>query len=115
MIPEMVKIGLREVTVVYAPLADGLLGTYDPNSLTITLSTKMQDPVLTMETFWHELIHAVNDKIRFDFELGRELATEQNIDEFVTSFNETFTESFSQTLMQVLKDNPLLPMAIPQG
>lgn len=119
MIPDEIKIGMRTVKVLYADMGNlneqgALMGQYDPNALTITLNSQMTDRALLMETFWHELVHAINDKIRFDFELSRELQTEQNVGEFVASFNETFTESFSQTLMQVLADNKMLPMAIPQ-
>jgi hypothetical protein len=115
-IPQEIKIGMRKVTVQVTDLGDlgvqgSLLGQYQPDTLTILLNNRIADPVLMMETFWHELVHAINDKIRFDFELNKEI--QRGADpEAVFNFEESFTEDFSQTLMQVLSENKILPLPV---
>lgn len=115
MLPESVKIGGRTVKVfsklnLTAPDGVEVMGYFDPNRQEIYVNASIESADVLMETFWHELIHAINDFVRFDVELAKELDDEDSPELDAFKFNETFTERFSATLLQVIKDNNLVPM-----
>ncbi len=111
-LPELIKVGSREVRVKVGALGADLFGEFDPNTQTITLNqtnTKMQ----MTETFWHELIHAINDFNRLDVELMMEMEAMQgggggDPETRAFMFEERMTEAFAGTFLQVIKDNALL-------
>ena len=114
MIPDELKVGTRTVKVIMQPdlSIDGqqVLGLFRPDSQEIFLNASIESPDVLMETFWHELVHAINDFVRFDVELMKELDDSDSSAEDAFKFNETFTERFSVTLLQVIRDNNLIPL-----
>lgn len=115
LIPKKIKIGNRTVEVKFKKFDDGLnaMGMYDPNNFRILISADLKDnnPTQIVETFWHELIHAVNDAIRFNAELTQEMDDKDTIEQDAWKFEEKITESFARTFLQVIQDNNLLPIA----
>lgn len=109
-IPDVIKIGNREVSVTYAKM-DGLFGQFDPKESVITLN-KDNSKMQMIETFWHELIHAVNDFNRVGVEIADEIAAGQidGADPEMRGWmlEERLTEGFAKILPQVIKDNNLL-------
>jgi len=116
MIPESVKVGGRTVKIfVQENLAlnnDPVMGYFNPETQEIYINADIKNADVLMETFWHELIHAINDFVRFDIELAKELRDSDSPEEDAFKFNETFTERFSATLFQVIQDNNLLPVTM---
>lgn len=115
MIPDEIRIGSRTVKVTMEPNLElngqKLLGMFMPDKQEIVLSADIQSADVLMETFWHELVHAINDFVRFDVQLQHEIESADSSSEAVWNFNETFTERFSVTLLQVIRDNNLVPLA----
>lgn len=110
-LPKEIKIASRTVKIETIPLeGDGLLGYFDHNQQAIYLSTDIQSADVLMETFWHELIHAINDYVRFEVEFQREVDDRDDLAVDAFNFNETFTEGFSKVLLQVIRDNNLLAL-----
>lgn len=114
LVPSSIKIVNRTIEVNTAALPDGIMGMYDPANLRITLAPELQ-PAMVIETFWHELTHAVFDYIRFNVEMQRELMDGGDIGEIAFDFQETVTEDFSKVFLQVIQDNNLLALQMPQG
>jgi hypothetical protein len=108
-IPNTIKIGSREVQVRIAPLPDNLFGQFDPEKQVITLNEK-NSKMAMIETFWHEIIHAINDYNRLDVELAMELAKEGNPDQQAFDLEERITENFAKVFLQVITDNKLLAL-----
>lgn len=108
-IPDTIKIASREVQVRIAPLPDGLLGQFDPETQVITLSDKTSKSI-TIETFWHEVIHAINDFNSLDARLAQEIAREGNPDEQAFDLEERITDDFAKVFLQVITDNKLLAL-----
>ena len=111
-IPDVLKIGGREVSVRVLPIDPGLLGQYNPSKLEILLNSAIENRSLLEETFFHEMWHAVHDFVRLEREIQRELddAAEEGEVELGTTFNleEQITESTSKVFYHVLKSNNLL-------
>jgi len=108
MYPSEIKIGSRIVKVRFEDLSEAnLLGYFDQMEQEIVLNSQITNADILAETFWHELVHAINDFIRFEVELQREMNNADDSDESAFNFNEVFTERFSVTLVQVIKDNNL--------
>ncbi|MDF1498534.1 MAG: hypothetical protein P1P85_04250 [Patescibacteria group bacterium] len=109
-IPERIKIGNRLVRVKFSrePFNDDAYGWYDANNFTILLSSRDQDsnPTTIAETFWHELMHAINDFNRFSIEMQREMDDKDTPETDAYKFEEMITERTAKTLLQVLQDNP---------
>lgn len=107
-LPKEIKIGNRTIEVSVEKMDAGLFGFYDPMEMKIALN-KDNNPVHMVETFWHELIHAINDFNRMSFEIQNEMATAgDNIQEQAFSLEERLTEDFAVTFLTVITDNNLL-------
>ena len=109
-IPDTIRIANRDVAIKYAKM-DGLFGQYDPKESTITLN-KDNSKMQMIETFWHELIHAVNDYNRVGVEIADEIAAGQmdGSDPEMRGWmlEERLTENFAKIFPQVIKENNLL-------
>lgn len=108
-LPDTIKIASREVQVRIAPLPDDLFGQFEPDKQVITLNEKNSKGAM-VETFWHEVIHAINDYNRLDVELAMEIAKEGNPDEQAFDLEERITENFAKVFLQVITDNKLLAL-----
>lgn len=118
-LPEKIKIGNREITVEFSDDKDdeflgevGAMGFYDPQNFRIVIATNLKEnnPTQVVETFWHELVHAIFDSIRFNVELQMEMDDKDPIAEDAFKIEERTTESFARTFLQVIQDNDLLPI-----
>jgi len=107
-LPEEIKIGNRTIQVSVESISDDLFGFFDPETQRIVIADNIQNADLFMETFFHELIHAINDFIRFDHALIKELNDSDTPAEDAFNFNEFHAENFSKVFLQVIKDNSLL-------
>lgn len=107
MIPEEIKIGNRTVLVQISDIGEDMYGMFDPNTQVIYLNSNLT-MMQAVETFWHELIHAINDYNRFTEELAMELETTDNPDQDAFNFEERMTENFAKVFLQVIQDNNLL-------
>ena len=110
-IPERVKIGNRTVPVTYEPL-EGIMGAYDLVNFRIIISPDLS-PVQLVETFWHELNHAILDYIRFSVEVQREMASNDTSEMVAWNLEETVAEDFAKVLLQVIQDNNLHQLQMP--
>ena len=110
MLPNEIKIGSRTVTVSVEPLGN-LMGQYDPSTLSILIDSNLA-PYQIVETFWHEVIHAINDYNRFTQELAQEMATTDNPQQDAWNFEERMTENFAMLFLQVITDNKLLAITV---
>ena len=117
-LPKEIKIGNRIVTVEFSDDKDdeylsdvGAMGFYDIQNFRIVIAAnlKQNNPTQVVETFWHELMHAINDSIRFRFELENEMRDKDSIEEDAWKFEERIAEDFARTFLQVIQDNDLLP------
>lgn len=108
-IPKQIKIGNRIVKVKFSdePFEEGCYGWYNAQDFVIVLSANEQDsnPTTIAETFWHELMHAINDYNRFTVELQREMNDKDPIELDAWKFEEMITERTAKVLLQVLQDN----------
>lgn len=100
------KIGNRNVAVQIAPL-DGLMGMFDPREQTITIADNLTSRIDIVETFWHELVHAIFDYTRFSTQMQMEMDDGDSPEFDAYRFEENVTESFSKVLLQVMQDNEL--------
>mgnify|MGYP007083424427 CR=1 FL=1 len=107
-LPKLLKIGNRSIKVEIGSMDANLMGTYNPRDLVISLNQDLTK-VQTIETFWHELIHAINDYNRVTVEIEAEIAREDT-DPTESAFNleERMTENFAKVFLQVVQDNNLL-------
>lgn len=108
-IPTLIKVANRDIQVKIEALDDNLYGMYTPNTLTISLNKK-NSPVIMVETFWHELIHAINDYNRVQYEIRLEISRKGEPDEQAYILEETITNDFANVFMQVIKVNNLLAL-----
>lgn len=108
-IPDIIKIGSRDVEVRIAPLSDDLFGQFDPETQVIVLNEKNSKSAM-IETFWHEVIHAINDFNSLDARLAQEIAREGNPDEQAFDLEERITDDFAKVFLQVITDNKLLKL-----
>lgn len=112
-IPKEVKIGTRTIAIYVAPM-EGLFGQYSPLDQSIVLNAS-NTPSQMQETFWHELIHAINDYNRVYTTLAMEIEATQfdggSPDVRAYNFEERMTEDFARVFLQVVQDNDLLPLA----
>ncbi len=106
-LPTEIKIGNRDITVEVIKMEDTLLGQYDPNALVISLN-ETNSPTQMLETFWHELIHAINDFNRLTFEIQNEMDTGDGSPEGTFGLEERITEDFAVTFLMVIQDNNLI-------
>lgn len=111
-IPKQIKIGNRIVKVKFSnePFESGCYGWYNDQDFIIVLSANEEDsnPTVIAETFWHELMHAINDYNRFRVELEREMSDKDSPEMDAWKFEEMITERTAKVLLQVLQDNPNL-------
>ena len=111
-IPKQIKIGNRIIKVKFSnePFKEECYGWYNSADFIIVLSANEQDsnPTVIAETFWHELMHAINDYNRFTAELQREMDDKDPIELDAWKFEEMITERTAKVLLQVLQDNPAL-------
>lgn len=111
MIPTSVKIGNRTIKVTIGQIDGDLMGYYDPQNLEIVINDALSK-VQKIETFWHELIHAINDYNRFEVEVQDEIQSQLSDGELnpedTARLEERITERFATTFLQVITDNNLL-------
>lgn len=107
-LPKEIKIGNRTVEVAVTKLDDTLMGRYNMDTFKIELNKNMTEPQM-VETFWHELMHAIFDYNRVSIEIQTELQKEQNgQDADVWNLEERMAENFAKVFLQVIQDNNLL-------
>lgn len=108
-IPKKVKIGTREVKIdiIEDPEWD-IMGAYSGMETRIVLnSAYVRSKSVAVETFWHELVHAVFDYIRFYNEMVMEMNDKDTVEYDAYKIEERTTESFAQTFLQVIHENKL--------
>lgn len=110
-LPTKIKLASWDIAVKReAILKDGLLGYYNPKDMVIVVDSSLGD-IQTLETFWHELIHAINDYNRLFIEIKAEVNQNDGSDEErIWMLEERVTENFAKVFMQVIKDNNLLDL-----
>lgn len=109
-LPKEIKIGNRKVpvhqkkglTVNDKPV----MGYYDLTDPAIYIDKNMK-PLAIVETFWHELMHAIFDYTRFGVDMVMELEDEDSHEVDAYKIEERAAESFAKVLLQVLADNDL--------
>lgn len=110
-LPESITIGHREIALRVEDLGPDLMGQFDSSGQVISLNKNLT-PVQMVETFWHELIHAINNFNRVDIEIADEMAATQmdGADPELRALllEERMTENFAMTFVQVIQDNNLL-------
>jgi len=110
----MVMIGTREVPVKMVTMDSNLYGQYSTvPDFEISLN-KANSPSQMMETFWHELIHAIHDYNATQTLIMNEIAAAQYDGRApdATAFNveEQMTDGFAKIFLQVITDNKLLDL-----
>ena len=110
-IPKEVKIGNRVIKVEFTKEADemGVYGFYNPQEFRIGLSAakENQNPTTVLESFFHELMHAVADHLRLGFEIEQEMNDKDSAAEDAFKIEERIAEGFARTLIQVFRENKL--------
>lgn len=111
-IPKSIKIGSREIAIEIVPL-DDFHGKYDLTTYKISINSK-DNRMAQIETFWHEIIHAINDYNETETILANEIAVSQQDggDPEMRAFNleEQMTQGFASIFLQVIQENDLLPL-----
>ena len=119
-LPKEIKIGKRIITVELREFSDdelmggmNAMGFYDSANFRIVIDANLKEnnPTQIIETFWHELVHAIFDSIRFNVELQMEMDDKDTIGEDAFKIEERTTENFARTFLQVIQDNDLLPLS----
>ena len=108
-LPSQLKIGNRTVPVIVQPnlvAGDGqpVMGLYDLENPTIYIAAGMK-PLATVETFWHELMHAIFDYTRFGIDMQMEMETTDSPAIDAYKLEERSAESFAKVFLQVVQDN----------
>lgn len=109
-LPNAMKIGNRTVTVRAGDTTmdeDGnrAMGWYDFERFEIVIDETLKTRTQVIETFWHEIVHAINDYNRFHFEIAKELDDEDSPEVDAFHLDERLAESFAKTFLQVMQDN----------
>lgn len=110
-IPKEIKLGNRTIPISVAPIDGNVMGYYDSATQEIYLSDNLTEPQL-IETFWHELMHAIFDYHRFSADLRVELANSadnggETMGQDSYDFEERLAEDFALTFLQIIQDNNL--------
>lgn len=106
-IPTKLKIGTRVIPISYEDLASSnTFGFYDSFKQAIVLDKNIKAAQLA-ETFWHEVMHAIFDYIRFGMEMAKEMDDKDTPDQDAFKVEEYAAEGVAKTLLMVLKDNDL--------
>ena len=110
-IPPQLKIGNRTVPVRFEndPRSSDdqeVMGYYDIGDPQIVLRAGMS-PLATVETFWHELMHAIFDFTRFNVDMQMELDDGDSDAVDAMKIEERSAESFAKVLLQVIQDNDI--------
>lgn len=110
-IPKEIKIANRTIAVEVTKIEPQFMGLYHGDKLLIQINEELT-PSLQVETFWHELIHAINDFNRVTVEIATELEKEspENAGENAWNLEERMTENFAKVFIQVIQDNNLLKL-----
>lgn len=109
-IPSQIKIGNRTVPVVFEPnLMSGdqsVMGFYRIDDPAIFIDSNLS-PLATVETFWHELMHAIFDFTRFNIDMQMEMDDSDSdaVDAF--KIEERSAENFAKVFIQILQDNDI--------
>lgn len=106
-LPKEVKIGNRTIPIEREELMANPLGYYDPLNLRIVIDSSLSGTQM-VETFWHEIVHAVFDYIRFGFEMAKEMDDKDTPETDAYKIEEYAAESFAKTFLQMMQDNPKL-------
>lgn len=87
------------------------MGLYLPDEHKIQINSEIPQ-IHQIETFWHELIHAINDYNRVTVEIATELEKQapENAGENAWNLEERMTENFAKVFLQVIQDNNLLAL-----
>lgn len=109
-IPSQIKIGNRTVPVtIQANLRSGdkeVMGYYSLDDPAIFINADMS-PLATVETFWHELMHAIFDYTRFNIDMQMEMNSEDSDAESAFKIEERSAENFAKVMLQVIQDNDI--------
>ena len=109
-IPSSLKIGNRTVPVtIQANLkSDGreVMGFYSLEDPAIFINDGMS-PLATVETFWHELMHAIFDYTRFNIDMQMEMRSKDSDAESAFKIEERSAENFAKVMLQVIQDNDI--------
>lgn len=110
-IPKEIKLGSRTIAVEITKIDPQFMGLYLPDEQKIQINSELS-PSLQVETFWHELIHAINDYNRVTVEIATELEKQDpaNAGENAWNLEERMTENFAKAFIQVIQDNNLLKL-----
>lgn len=109
-LPSKIKIGNRTVPVtVKAKLKSNgthVMGYYSLDDPAIFINDGMS-PLATVETFWHELMHAIFDYTRFNIDMQMEMNSEDDNAESAFKIEERSAENFAKVMLQVIQDNDI--------
>lgn len=112
--PDKIKIGNRSVSVSVAEIEDkNIMGYYDLDNFAIVLSARLT-PVQAVGTFWHEMMHAIFDFTRFNVDMQVEMQDKDTPAEDAFKIEERAAENFAKTFLQVIQDNNLMDIKMPQ-
>lgn len=110
LIPTQIKIGNRTVPVtIQENLRSGdqeVMGFYSIEDPHIFINAGMS-PLATVETFWHELMHAIFDFTRFNIDMQMEMDNSDSDAESAFKIEERSAENLAKTLLQVIQDNDI--------
>lgn len=106
-IPTQIIIGNRTVTIEILDINElGLKGYYDDYEFRIVLNSS-NDSSSMVETFWHELVHAMFAYINFRTEMMMEMDDKDTLEADAWKIEERTTDNFARIFMQVIQDNNL--------
>lgn len=111
-IPSEIKIGNRTIQIVMTPNllnpdnGAPVMGMYMFKELEIRLDSNLE-PTHLIETFWHELNHAMFDYIRFQSDMAAEVESDSEVVD-IRAVEERTVENFAKIFLQVIQDNNLL-------
>ena len=110
LIPTQLKIGNRTVPVTLQPdLVSGdqpVMGYYRIDDPAIFIDANLK-PLAMVETFWHELMHAIFDYTRFNVDMQMELNDGDSDAEDAFKIEERSAENFAKVMLQVIQDNDI--------
>ena len=115
-LPKEIKIGNRVVKVELRSFQNdefegmNAMGFYDSANFRIVIDADLEknNPTQVLETFWHELMHAIFDYTRFGVELAQEIDDKDTPEYDAFKFEERYAETFAKVFLQVIQDNDLM-------
>lgn len=98
-LPNTIKIGTETISIVHAPMKEVALGMYQPFIHQITINTEIpMDRATEIEVIVHEVIHAINHRVKMATILDNPDLTSYEKEEMIVS-------ALTPYLVQIFRDN----------